>query len=259
MKILNWEQLDDNKEFFSLPSGISAGSFDGIHQGHRELLKTLVENCRKNNYVPGVLTFTRPLPSIKHSDDYKGDISTLNQRLKIFEELGIEFVIIVDFKEAFSSLSGKQFLDILKNKCRMKLLAEGIDFRCGYKGATDASAIRYWAAQNEVTAVFVEPVYFKPGTEEEERVSSSFIRSMILKGFCATASEMLERPYQLDFSSLTPHPLPNTPHAELPLSQLHQVLPPAGIYNKNNLRLEIKSDRIILYNYKEFLNKSFTF
>ena len=84
----------------------------------------------------------------------------------------------------------------------MELIAEGIDFHCGYKGATDAQAIRYWAEKNNVETVFVDPVYFKEGTDEEERISSSYIRTMIQKGFFTTANELLERPYELDIAQI---------------------------------------------------------
>ena len=116
----------------------------------------------------------------------------------------------------------------------MELLAEGIDFRCGFKGATDAQAIRYWAEKNDVETIFVDPVFFHEGTDEEERISSSYIRTMLSKGFFTTAQELLERPYELDIASLRRDP------------QSRQLLPPDGLYRTENekgelVRLEIKN------------------
>ena len=71
-------------------SGISIGSFDGLHLGHRKILQELVTMCQKENVLPGVVTFKRPLPLYKHAADYAGDVSTLEQRLNIMEELGIK-------------------------------------------------------------------------------------------------------------------------------------------------------------------------
>lgn len=228
--------------FFAQGTGISVGSFDGLHKGHRTLLNTLVENCKKQKLLSGVVSFKRPLPSIKHSDDYKGDISTLEQRLELFEQLEIDFAIIVDFTDDFASMLGADFLNILVNACNMELLAEGIDFRCGYKGATDAQAIKYFAQKNNIRTVFVEPVYYQPGTEIEERISSSYIRNMILKGFFTTCNELLERSYEIRM---------NTNELEIPCASINQVIPPKGIYHCKNkktddIRVEISDQKIIL-------------
>ena len=241
MKIYTWNDIlailngDSNENFPK--TGISTGCFDGLHKGHRKLLSALIDACRAKGLSAGVVTFARPLPGIKHSNDYKGDLTTLNQRLNLFEQLGIDFAIIVDFDDSFASMMGADYLNILLNVCNMELLAEGIDFRCGFKGATDAQAIRYWAEKNNVETVFVDPVYFKEGTDEEERISSSYIRTMLSRGFFTTACELLERPYEIDIAALRRDP------------QSAQLLPPDGLYRTENekgelVRLEIENGRI---------------
>ena len=197
MTVYDWssQTLDDFSQtaFFKQGTGISVGSFDGLHLGHRFLLNKLVEECKEQDLEPGVITFKRPLPALKHSDDYAGDISTLDERLKLLEELGIKFAIVVDFDQAFASMKGIVFLDILVQKLNMKLLAEGIDFRCGYKGSTDTQAIKYWSMQSGVKTVFVDPVYYTQADGSVERVSSSYIRHLIQKGYMTTAHELLGR------------------------------------------------------------------
>ena len=244
MKLYTWNDIlsilngDTAADFLDgAKTGISTGCFDGLHKGHRKLLSELTKACRTKGLKAGVVTFSRPLPGIKHSGDYKGDITTLNQRLSLFEELGIEFAIIVDFDDSFASMMGADYLNILLNVCNMELLAEGIDFRCGFKGATDAQAIRYWAEKNNVETIFVDPVYFREGTDEEERISSSYIRTMLSRGFFTTAAELLERPYELDIASLKRDP------------KSTQLLPPDGLYRTENekgelVRLEIKDGKI---------------
>lgn len=248
MKTFTWNDIQNflnsgkTDPFFAQGTGISVGSFDGLHKGHRTLLSALMSNCKVNNLLSGVLTFTRPLPSIKHNNDYSGDVSTLDQRLHLFEQLGLDFAIVVDFTQDFAAMSGSDFFTVLIKACNMKLLAEGVDFRCGYKGSTDAQAIRYFAEKNNLKVVFVNPVYYKEGTAEEERVSSSYIRKMIQKGFFSTVEELLERKYQLD--------LPGTETTILK-AQISQVLPPPGIMHCHtpageDIRLEVTSDKLIL-------------
>ena len=264
MKIFTWtdilESLNSGKEinFFDKGTGISTGSFDGFHQGHRVLIKSLVEACKKDSLIPGLVTFLRPLPSLKHSNDYQGDLSTLNQRIQIMEELGVQFVIIVDFDDSFASMLGADYLNLLVNVCNMKLIAEGIDFRCGYKGATDSQAIRYFAETNNLKSIFVDPIYYRQGTDEEERVSSSYIRQMVTKGFFATVQELLERAYELDLTQAECDSASKSGELLLNKNKLIQVLPPEGIYHCKNqddedVRVEISGDQIKLNKKAEIL------
>ena len=247
MKLFTWNDIlsilngDSNADFLGgVKTGISVGSFDGLHKGHRKLLGELLTAGRARGLACGVLTFSRPLPGIKHSGDYMGDLTTLDQRIRLFEELGLDFVIVVDFDDSFASMMGADFLNILLNVCNMELLAEGIDFRCGFKGATDAQAIRYWADQNKVESIFVDAVYFREGTDEEERISSSYIRKMLSRGFFTTAQELLERPYELDIAAIR----------RAATEKSSQLLPPDGLYRTENekgelVRLEIKDGKIV--------------
>ncbi len=119
----------------------------------------------------------------------------------------------------------------------MKVIAEGIDFRCGYKGATDTQAIKYWALQNDVECTFVDPVYYTQADGSQERVSSSYIRKMITRGFFNSAKELLMRPYELDISYIKES------------GNCIQVLPPDGIYHPQTdlnsiLTLEIKDGKV---------------
>ena len=258
MQIFTWNDVQNflntgiQNSFFEKGCGISVGSFDGLHLGHRQLISELVEKCHIENLSPGLVTFKRPLPSIKHTSDYQGDLTSLEQRLKLFESLNIEFVIVVDFDETFASLLGTDFFNILVNACNLQLIAEGVDFRCGYKGATDTQAIRYFAENNNIETIFLSPVYYHEGSDEEKRVSSSFIRSMVLKGFFSTVEELLKRPYQIDLKNIdNPEKIDNKFY--YPLNKINQVIPPKGIYlckdnNLETVRIEITEDYIIANN-----------
>ena len=244
MIVYDWKDLKvfSKTDLFSKGTAISVGSFDGLHLGHRFLLNNLVQKAREHSLVPGLITFKRPLPAIKHSSDYAGDISSLRQRLKLFEQLGIEFVFVVDFDDDFSKLRGIDFLSMLSQNLNMQLLAEGIDFRCGYKGATDTQAIKYWASQNNVECIFVDPVYYTEADGQQERVSSSYIRVMLLKGFFITAAELLQHPYELDAAQMRKNLEAGEPFI--------QLLPPDGIYhplseNNEQIRLEISEGKVL--------------
>ena len=216
MQIFSWNDiltsLNTGKEnpFFSEGCGICVGSFDGLHKGHQFLLKKIIDSCKKNELKAGAVTFTRPLPAIKHPEDYKGDICTLNQRISRLEKIGLDFIILVDFDETFASMLGSDFFTILVNVCNLKLVAEGCDFHCGYKGAMDVQALKYFCEKNEINSIFINPVYYDSEnakiytpddavyseiisnpSETIQRVSSSHIRELLQKNFRTTADLLL--------------------------------------------------------------------
>ncbi len=109
------------------------------------------------------------------------------------------------------------------------------------------TAIKYWAENNNVKTTFVAQVLYNQEKNDSERISSSYIRSMIQKGFFSTATELLNRPYMLSLKKCTQH---SDKNLVITKSEIDQVLPPAGIYhvkdkNCNSIRLEITDNELI--------------
>ncbi|MCQ2592658.1 MAG: FAD synthetase family protein [Treponema sp.] len=242
MKVIDWNDVYRSfstkkmlEDFAGKKSGISVGSFDGVHKGHQLLLETLTAECKKRDYFSVVLTFTNPLPSLKKSGEYEGHISSLNQRLNLLENYGIDFVVLVDFNLDFARLSGEEFFGILKSTANMNLIVEGVDFRCGYKGATTVAEIEKWAQENSASGVeeqikcfFMKPVYFIEGNQEI-RISSSVIRKYIKAGRLKLVEELLSRPFQLDLSEASVVSCDNSKKI-FDISNVSQVIPPFGEY-----------------------------
>lgn len=174
-------------------TALTVGSFDGPHIGHAKLIEAILNQKKENGFVPGVLTFRRPLTGYKKGAAYKGDVSTLAQRLQFFKELGVTFVVVIDFSDEFCKIEGRVFLEYLVKFLNMKFIAEGKDFHCGYRGSTGMDEICSFAEQNGIKAEIVPPVLYG-----EERVSSSRIREDVLNGDFGPVNYMLARPYKLD-------------------------------------------------------------
>lgn len=239
MEVFNWNEILENPQIanrlYSKGVGISIGSFDGIHPGHKKLLSTLQEQSARAGLYSGVITFTRPLPSLKKSQEYPGDLTTMQQRLEIFSQLNLDFVIKVDFDEDFARRTGIEFFQLLVKLLNLKLIAEGVDFRCGYKGATGVSDIENWSNQNGIKTFFVEPVYYSGNGIEKIRISSSFIRDLIKQGQITVANQLLFKPYMIDSTSV---------------NDITQVMPPDGIYKCKNetekdIEIQIKDEALI--------------
>jgi riboflavin kinase/FMN adenylyltransferase len=183
MKLIEWRQfLEDGFSHNGKPSSMTVGVFDGVHLGHQALLKKIVSHDA--NKTPVVVTF-------RHNHKIEsGNILTFKQRLDIFENLGIQTAVVIDFTEAFKQMPGIEFLEILLKRGNVGFFAVGSGFRCGYQQDTDAEMIQKFFTSHNISVEIVPKVM-----EGSLPVSSSRIRSAISAGDVKLAGKMLGRTY----------------------------------------------------------------
>jgi len=183
MQIIDWAQFLEN----GLPLGenlssMTVGVFDGVHRGHRALIERLTSLSKTSGRVPVVLTFRENHKTREHADD----IQTFQQKLDVFESLGIQITLAIDFTESFRRMAGLEFLEILLKHGKIGFFAVGSNFRCGYKLDTDAAAIQKFFAARGIPAEIVPEVL-----EDGLPISSSRIRTAIAAGDQLLAERML--------------------------------------------------------------------
>lgn len=188
MKIITWAELLNEKEqiFFEKETTVSVGSFDGPHKGHFAIFNKILEFSCKNGTLSGLVTFEKPVSSIKQGSSYKGDISTLEERLGIFKKVGFDFVLVIHFDEKFKQIEGKDFFRILKEKLNLKCIVEGEDFRCGHNGSFAKAQIQAFCAENNISSFFVELV-----KQDGKRISSTMIRELLAEKNIDKAERLL--------------------------------------------------------------------
>jgi len=231
MLVYSWDDVVSGRFSTVIAKGGSAitiGSFDGPHIGHESLFDAVLSKSRssKGKIASGVVTFSFGLRRFKEGDSYTGDVTTLAGKLEILEEKGFTFALVIDFSEQFSRIEGSEFLSILSEKCGMKFLAEGSDFRCGYKGATNVQTITALAEKIGFDFAVIPPVLF-----ENQRVRSTRIREAVSKADFSSAKKMLGRPFALDCTQVSWR---KVTEGECWIYEakhnFQQVLPPDGSY-----------------------------
>jgi len=173
---------------------MTVGIFDGVHRGHQRLLDRIVSH--NAGYVPVVVTFkenhkiVRSVECGVRSD--VTDIQSFEDRLAMFEKLGIQITIIIEFSEEFKHMPGIEFLEILLKHGGVGFFAVGSNFRCGYQLDTDAKAIQSFFASRGIAAEIIPEVCYPTGNHEESLpISSSRIRAAIGAGNLPLAEDML--------------------------------------------------------------------
>ncbi len=175
------------------PSVVTIGNFDGVHAGHRELMRRTARLAQELGAKPSALTF-HPHPStVVAPERVPRLLSTPDERCALMAAEGIDQVLIMPFDETISHLSPEEFFrQILREALGAKAVVVGENFRFGYRQAGGVEDLRRLAEQDGVRAEIV-PLLVRRGV----RVSSSEIRRLLAEGNVSRASRMLERPYSI--------------------------------------------------------------
>lgn len=205
-------------------TALTVGGFDGLHLGHQALFNAVLG---QKQLLPGVITFGTSPKAHLHPESFSGSVYTMEQRLQCFREMGFAFVVVIDFSGDFGKMNGVTFLQHLKEQLYMAYLAEGTDFRCGYKGAVNIDFLKEFSLQNDVVLEVVEPVIVGG-----VRVSSSQIRNSLLQSDFSRCRQFLGRNFALGGNCFQWQWKENSlvgVKKKGPCGCL-QILPPAGSY-----------------------------
>ena len=161
------------------PRAAAIGTFDGVHRGHRSVLRTAVES----GLEPTVITLD-PHPRIVLGNRVEL-LTTLERRLELLAEAGIADTLVAAFTPEFMRLTPEEFVDRYIRSLGVEAVAVGADFRFGTKRSGTVETLR----ELGLTVLDVEEV---------EGVSSTAIRDAVRAGLLAEAAAMLGRPFELD-------------------------------------------------------------
>ena len=113
------------------PAILTIGTFDGVHLGHKKIIKKLVESAKRRKLRSCILTFfPHPRNFLSKSNELKM-INTINEKKEILSELGVDELIIQEFNNEFSNLSANEFIKHLLKFCEIKEIIVGFNHKFG--------------------------------------------------------------------------------------------------------------------------------
>ncbi len=195
------------------PRAVAIGTFDGVHRGHRSIVQAAIDT----GLAPTVITFD-PHPRIALGNHVEL-ISTLERRLELLGEAGVEATLIASFTPELMSLEPEVFAERYLRGIGVEAVAAGENFRFGARRRGDLTMLERLGF--EILEV-----------EMIQGVSSSAIRRALHEGDVCGAAAMLGRPYELDGIVVAGDQRGGTlgyPTANLALGP-HSVCPRYGIY-----------------------------
>ena len=179
-----------------LPRGgvLTIGNFDGVHLGHREMLRRVVGRARELDAPSAVLTFDPHPLKVLHPQRAPRMIQTFRQREEAIAELGVDALFVVPFTREFASMPAEEFVRDLLGRClgaREVHVGTGFVFGCGKRGNVDL--LSRLGKECGIRVVPLDVV-----SEGDEPVSSTRVRSLLEAGNVAEVRRLLGRPYAME-------------------------------------------------------------
>lgn len=183
--------------FDSLPAFrapvVTVGSYDGVHGGHRAILRKIEELAKANGGESVVVTFApHPRIVLGKAEGLKL-LNTLEEKIALLDEVGIDHLIVAPFTEEFSRLSSEDYVrDYLVEKIGVKTLVVGYNHHFGHNKDGDFRFLQSLQKDYDFEVCEISRQQI-----DDEKVSSTVLRRMIGEGDMAHAMRLLERPYIL--------------------------------------------------------------
>jgi riboflavin kinase/FMN adenylyltransferase len=185
--------LDDIPPDFG-PSALTIGNFDGVHYGHRRILRRLREVAEARRCPPTVLTFDPHPTRVVAPDRTPLLMTTPDQRAALMRAEGIERVIILPFTPELAQVPPEPFVrEILVGRLGACAVLVGDNFRFGHKHAGGVALLADLGRRLGFETEVVPAV-----TCRGRIVSSSAIRELLLAGNVSLAARLLLRPHSLE-------------------------------------------------------------
>ena len=170
---------------------VTIGVFDGVHQGHRHLLRQVVE-LAGGQYIPTVVTFSnRPITVLRPGTE-PSYLTTLDQRVDLIKQQGIELVVCLEFTLELAQVPAAEFAKMLTDSLKMKGLVMGPDSALGKDRQGDLAFMQKQGEELGFWARSVEPLEI-----EGQPVKSRRIRDAVANGNLAVCPELLGRNHLL--------------------------------------------------------------
>lgn len=171
---------------------ISIGVFDGVHRGHEELVRHLLAEAATRKLTGGIVTFHPSPITVLRPDVPLSYLESLEQRVELLRQLGVEFVSVLQFTSEVAQVSARDFIRLLVEEANMRLLVVGEDFALGRGREGTAERLREFGEEDGFEVVTVPLL-----AAGDDRVSSTRVRAALADGEMEEVAELLGRSYTL--------------------------------------------------------------
>jgi len=205
---------------------VTLGVFDGVHLGHQRVIQKTINLANKRNGESVILTFDRH-PKSFLSQKQQSCITSLEHRLVLFEQLGVDISVVLEFSRKIAEISAEDFITkIIHEWLGARVVVLGFNCSFGKNRRGNASMVCDFARKYGFEVITCDPVEF-----EGEITSSTTIRKEIIQGNLQKAKGMLGR--RVSVFGMVIKGSGRGKGLGFPTANLnlhHEIKPPSGVY-----------------------------
>jgi riboflavin kinase/FMN adenylyltransferase len=211
-------------------SVVTIGVFDGVHRGHRYLLRRLVDEAHASGRAAVVVTFYPHPDIVLRGLSGRYYLSHPDDRARIMGELGVDYVITLTFDEALRHVRAAEFTAQLRAHLHVSALWVGADFAFGYQREGDVAFLREQGAREGFVVHVIDLILADAG--DDGVISSTAVREALSRGDVERARAWLDEPYTVRGEVVRGNQRGRTigyPTANIAVWE-NQIVPANGVY-----------------------------
>ena len=208
---------------------LTIGSYDGLHRGHQDIIKTLTTTAAAKSKKSALITFD---PHPRHVLDNNKKLSliiSMKQKIFLLEKLGIDILLVIPFTKEFSHMTAENFMDnVIMKYFSPSGVVIGYDHHFGYKREGSPEFLQEYANRRGINIDIINAV-----ADDKVVISSTHIRDLISNGFVRRAS--FELGWVYGFYAKVVHGSGRGKDLEFPTANIvaiekNQLMPKTGVY-----------------------------
>ena len=208
---------------------VTIGTFDGVHIGHKAIIKRVIDKATKDNLESVLLTFfPHPRMVLQKEVDIKL-LNTLSEKKEHLKSLGLDHLVIHPFTQEFSRLTAVEYVrDILVNQLHAKKIVIGYDHRFGRNRTATIEDLSEFGKTYSFTVEEISAQELN-----EVAISSTKIRRALMDGDIATANDFLGYSYSLQGKVVKGKQIGKEigyPTANIYVEESYKLIPKNGVY-----------------------------
>lgn len=173
-------------------TAVSMGYFDGVHIGHQKVLETGIQLAKNKKLASAVMTFHPHPKKVLGKGDYSRCLTPLEDKLNLFQSMGVDIVYVVQFNQELSMVHPVDFIEHFLVPLNIKHAIVGFDYKFGSKGMGDAEYLK------EKSLGRYEVITVPPFMRYKEKVGSTVVREYLSNGNISRVNELLGRHYYIE-------------------------------------------------------------